>query len=248
MIYLHKILPLFLSPIFIVLVLIGIGIFSKKSVPSMLAAILLLLLSTPILSDHLFRYVEKNAVKSSISNLPKASAIVVLSGMLTDVPTEQGVETEWSDPDRFFEGVNLYKANKASRIIFTRGKLPWGKADATEGDVLRKMAMDFGIPDSSIELTKEAQNTRDEATGVRALLNPNSSDIILVTSAFHMPRAQFLFEQEGINVIPYTVDFKVSAQQMTLMDFLPSAHALYLSDIAIRELIGRAYYRFKGLF
>lgn len=243
MIYLHKILPLLLSPIFIVLVLIGIGIFTRKRLPSLLAAILLLLLSTPIISDHLFRHVERNAVKSSISNLPKANAIVVLSGMLTDVPTEQGVGTEWSDPDRFFEGVNLYKANKARRIIFTRGRLPWGKSDSTEGEVLRKMAMDYGIPETTIELTKKVQNTRDEAIGVRALLNPSESDIILVTSAFHMPRAQFLFEQEGINVIPYPVDFKVSVQQTTLMDFLPNARSLYLSDTAIRELFGHAYYK-----
>lgn len=248
MIYLHKILPIFLSPIFIVLVLIGVGVIFKKRLPCLIAATLLWALSTPLLSSQLFRYVEQYAVKSAMDKVPKASVIVVLSGMLTDVKSENGTITEWGDPDRFFDGINLYKAKKASQIIFTRGKMPWGKSDETEGDYLKKFAIDLGVPDTSIALTKEVQNTRDEAVGVRELLDEKSLDIILVTSAFHMPRAQFLFEQEGLKVTPYPVDFKISEQQITLMDFLPSAQSLSMSDTAIRELIGRAYYKLKAQF
>ena len=245
MIYLHKILPLFLSPVFIALVLIGIGVFFKRRLLCLIAASLLWALSTPILSNQLFRYIEQYAVKSTIDKVPKASVIVVLSGMLTDVRSENGTVTEWVDPDRFLDGINLYKAEKASQIIFTRGKMPWGKSDETEGDYLKKFAIDLGIPDTSITLTKDVQNTRDEAIGVRELLEAKSQDIILVTSAFHMPRARFLFEQQGLKVIPYPVDFKVSVQKITFMDFLPSAHSLYMSDTAIRELLGRAYYILK---
>ena len=248
MIYLHKILPLFLSPVFIVLILIGVGVIFKKRLPCLIAATLLWALSTPLLSSQLFRYVEQYAVKSAMDKVPKASVIVVLSGMLTDVKSENGTITEWGDPDRFFDGINLYKAKKASQIIFTRGKMPWGKSDETEGDYLKKFAIDLGVPDTSIALTKEVQNTRDEAVGVRELPDEKSLDIILVTSAFHMPRAQFLFEQEGLKVTPYPVDFKISEQQITLMDFLPSAQSLSMSDTAIRELIGRAYYKLKAQF
>lgn len=248
MIYLHKILPLFLSPVFIVLILIGVGVIFKKRLPCLIAATLLWALSTPLLSAQLFRYVEQHAVKSALNKVPKVSAIVVLSGMLTDVQSENGIVTEWGDPDRFFGGIDLFKADKASQIIFTRGKMPWGKSDVSEGDYLKKFALDLSVPETSIRLTKEVQNTRDEAIGVREILDEKSLDIILVTSAFHMPRAQFLFEQEGLKVVPYPVDFKVSAQQITLMHFLPGAEALYMSDTAIRELIGRLYYKFKAQF
>ena len=51
------------------------------------------------------------------------------------------------------------------------------------------------------------ENTADEAVTVKALIS-QSKRIILVTSAFHMYRAQMLFEKQGIKMIPYKKDFK----------------------------------------
>ena len=86
------------------------------------------------------------------------------------------------------------------------------------------------------------ENTADEAVAVKELISP-SKRIILVTSAFHMYRAKRLFEKQGFEVIPYRVDYKASGNnQVTFMDFLPSAMNLELTEIAIREIIGRLYY------
>jgi hypothetical protein len=53
---------------------------------------------------------------------------------------------EWSDPDRFFTGVALRKAGKASNLIFTGAKMPWGESSRTEGTSLADYTADYGTP------------------------------------------------------------------------------------------------------
>ena len=90
------------------------------------------------------------------------------------------------------------------------------------------------------------ENTADEAVAVKELISP-SKRIILVTSAFHMYRAKRLFEKQGFEVIPYKVDYKANRDNKnTIMDFLPSANNLELTETSIREIIGRMYYLVKN--
>ena len=71
--------------------------------------------------------------------------------------------------------------------------------------------------------------------------------VLTVTSAFHMYRAQGLFEKQGFEVIPYKVDHKAKRNNKnTIMDFLPSATNLELTETSIREIIGRIYYLVKN--
>jgi uncharacterized SAM-binding protein YcdF (DUF218 family) len=101
--------------------------------------------------------------------------------------------------------------------------MPWDKAKKTEGEVPKEYAISNGIPSDKIFVTKDVENTADEAVAVKELIS-TSKRIILVTSAFHMYRAQRLFEEQGFIVIPYKVDYKTAGESaITVMDFLPSA-------------------------
>lgn len=243
MYYLHKILPIFLSPIFIVFLLVIVGALTKNKKISLLAATLLYLLSTPFVANEAFRYVEGFAVKRPISEVSDAEAIMVLGGMLTSAPTIDGSTPEWSDPDRFFAGIELFKAGKAPEIVFVRSFSPLDGGQEVEGEYQRQMAISMGIPEASIKLTQRAVNTEEEAQGLRKLPMPEGSKIILVTSAFHMNRAEQIFEKAGFEVEAYPVDFKVDQNKhLGLMEFLPDSQSLYHSSVAIRELIGRTYY------
>jgi hypothetical protein len=62
-----------------------------------------------------------------------ASAILVLSGMLGINEVEDSNYIYWRDPDMFFVGIELFKAGKAQKLIFTCGKMPWDKLRKTEG-------------------------------------------------------------------------------------------------------------------
>jgi uncharacterized SAM-binding protein YcdF (DUF218 family) len=240
--YLHKILPIIFLPSGIIIVFLLIGLLKRKSIFTCLALILFYLFSTPIISDSIFKYVEKGQMIKDIKNLPNAEAIVVLGGMFNYVKTETGGKNEWIDADRFYGGVELFKAGKANQIIFTGAKMPWAEKDQeTEGESLKRYAIDMGVPDSAIKISGFVTTTEDESNEVKKLL-PNAKNIILVTSAFHMPRSKSLFERKGFNVISFPVDSKVGISETTVLDFLPNADSFRNSETAIRELLGRLFY------
>jgi uncharacterized SAM-binding protein YcdF (DUF218 family) len=189
---------------------------------------------------------EGSEYRKPISAIDSADAIVVLSGMLEINEVGDSTYVEWGDPDRFFGGISLLKANKAQKLVFTGGKMPWNKAVKTEGAVLKEYATTNGILSDKIFVTKDVENTADEAVAVKELISP-SKRIILVTSAFHMYRARRLFEKQGFVVIPYNVDYKSERnKEITILDFLPSADYLKTTEIGIREIIGRLFYLVKN--
>ena len=128
----------------------------------------------------------------------------------------------------------------------TRGYLPWS-VGKPEGEHLKEVAIDLGIPENKILLTGIVQNTDQEAKSVKSLLSEEGKKVILVTSAFHMPRALKVFEAAGVEVIPFAVDFrsKVERKTLTPMDFIPSASSLNDTSFFVREMIGRLYYKIK---
>lgn len=249
MIYLHKLLPLALSPIALILLLMAWTALWRSRITALLAVVLLYAASVPVLSDPLFRAVEQRQLRLTPEAVEPVQAVVVLSGMMSNIQGKQGVVPEWGDSvDRYFGGVELYAAGKAPRLVFTGGLLPWQGEQEPEGHVLRRIAVRFGVSADAILVSGPAQNTEQESTAVRQLLGPDVQRIVLVTSAFHMSRAQRLFEQIGFVVTPYPVDFRVQVRETTLMDFLPDAGAFLRTDIAVRELLGRGYYALREIF
>ena len=108
--------------------------------------------------------------------------------------------------------------------------------------MLKEYIFSNGIPSEKIYLTKDVENTTDETVAVNELLS-TSKRIILVTSAYHMYRATNLFEKQGFKVIQYKVDFKTNTKfNITFLDLLPNSYNLHLTEIGIREVIGRIYY------
>jgi uncharacterized SAM-binding protein YcdF (DUF218 family) len=193
MITLHKLLPVLVSPLFLLVGIALVALVSRRRVLGFVALMLLWLLSLPVVSDPMWRMLEQQTVRRSVENVQTAQAIVVLSGMARTVQSETGPINEWADAsDRFWAGLELYRAGKAPRLFFTGGKLPWEKTTQTEGDWLSEKAIQFGVPAAAITLTSNVQNTADEAKAVAQILPKGS--IILVTSAFHMPRSRMLFE------------------------------------------------------
>ncbi len=246
MIYLHKILPIFVLPIMLFIILILLGLIKNKKKLIYIAASVLYIISTPIFSNNFFKLVEGNEYRKPISTIDSADAIVVLSGMLEINEVGDSTYVEWGDPDRFYGGIALFKAGKAQKLVFTGGKMPWDKARKTEGEVLKEYAMSNGVPSENILVTKEVENTADEATAVKELIGSNKK-IILVTSAYHIYRAKSLFEKKGFNVISFNVDYKVAVNsKLNILHFLPSTGNLQLTETGVRELIGRLFYLLKN--
>ena len=244
MIYLHKILPLIFSPLMLVIGLIILGIIFNLRKFSLIGVIILILSSLPIVSNKFIAYLEKDYQPIEVAEIENVDAIVVLSGMIRVIGDEENLKYEFNDSvDRFFAGLDLFNNNKSPILILTRGKMPWSLGIA-EGEYLKELAIKYGVSEENIILTDEVQNTDQEAKAIKEILTEDAK-IILVTSAFHMPRAEKVFKAANINLIPYPVDFQNSKSKTTMMDFIPSAGSLFDTSHFVREMIGRLYYNLK---
>jgi len=242
-IYLHKILPMLVSPIFIIIFFLVIGFIFKNKVFIIISIIIFLLSSNSIIANNLKYYLEKDyLIREEI--IPKnINTVVVLSGFLKSSMINEKIITEWADADRFFSGLNVFIENNLKFIVFTRGVVPWSNA-VPEGEYAKKIAVSLGINEDQILLSDISKNTEEEALSIKKILK-NDLNIVLVTSAFHMPRAKFIFEKNDFIVHPYPVDFKYNISNITLIDFIPNAGALNSTSNSLRELIGRIYYLIK---
>jgi uncharacterized SAM-binding protein YcdF (DUF218 family) len=245
MIYLHKILPLIISPLFFIILIISFGIIFKSKKISFLGIVILIICSLPIISNYLTYLLEKDFRPKDITSIEKADAIVVLSGMVTNVKGDKEFKYEFTGSvDRILAGIKLIEKNKAPYLILTRGKVPWSKGKP-EGEILLDFVLNYGIEKQKIILTENVQNTDQEAKAVKKLFPNKDQKIILVTSAFHMPRAIKVFQAAGVDVVPFPVDFRSSNQKFSLMNLIPQASAFDNTSHFIREMQGRIYYQLK---
>lgn len=247
MLIFNKVLPLLVSPLFLFMVWAGWAAWSKRPHRLWPALALLWAAATPWVAQQLVRAVEQQAVLIEPASVPTADAIVLLSGMARTVPTQSAeLRREWNDAaDRFDGAVALWRAGRAPRLLITAGRQPWDLGDDTEGHWLRDQALARGVPSAAVELTPEVENTVAEARAVQAMVP--GGHILLVTSAFHMPRARAEFESAGLRVTAFPVDLRVGLRAFSPQDLLPNADALAQTSLALREGLGRAFYGLKRL-
>lgn len=211
----------------------------------------MIIFSNNIVTNGLWRFIEFPWQRLDYSSASSADAIVVLSGGI-NMPNSNSKIIEWNDADRFFSGVELYKAGKSNKLIFTGGSSPYNPNQSPEGDFYVKTANSMGVPLNDLHTTYPVVNTAGEAKAVRELIQKTfphqSKNIILVTSAFHMKRSKKIFESEKFIVQPFPVDFQSKKRSIRSsisnpLNWFPNARSLSISTLAIREMIGRIYYK-----
>jgi uncharacterized SAM-binding protein YcdF (DUF218 family) len=240
--FLNKLLPVFVLPVGVITLLIVLGALKKWRCASLLAAAALLGGSLPFVANSLLRPLEDAYPARSAGTLPPADAILVLGGIMSPV-RETGLTTEWAETvERFEAGVNIVQLDKAPRLLFT------GDRRGSEGTALQREAVLRGVPPARVAVIGAVGNTADEAAQLRKYCAEHGlRRVILVTSAWHMPRAMRLFRLPGVEIVPFPVDYRsLPNRQLPYMDYLPTAVALEKTELALRECYGIAFYSVFG--
>jgi len=250
MLFLHKLLPIFVLPIGWVVTLLGVALIRKKRWPVVAALALLYVSSLPFVGDHLLRVLESRYPQVSLVQVERADAIVSLSGIFGP-PAKPGCRNclpNLGDANERLEaGIALWQLKKAAHLVFTGGRIPWENQSEVEGAASARVAVARGVPSDNIVITGEVGNTFDEAQAVAAVARERGwSKIILVTSAFHMPRAARMFRRAGVDFFPFPVDFRVGSNgPITILDFLPQAAGLTYTELTLRDLYGMLFYSLR---
>lgn len=249
--FLSKFLPFFVLPLGFALILLVLGAALGRRRTIWAGVFVLLLASNPLIGHVAIRSAEGWAERRAVAQLPVVDAVVVLSAGQPVAPGS-GRVVEWKDANRFFAGTELFLAGKAPLLVFTGASISSEPGVPLEGELLAAKAVGLGVPSQQIAVTKRVFNTADEAREVFALLLTRAVPrprVLLVTAAFHMPRARQLFEQVGLAVEPYPVSFQSSGYRpITFLSFVPSVNALSETHTGLREFYGRAFYWVRAKF
>lgn len=141
--------------------------------------------------------------------------------------------------NRGWEVLRLYHKIKEVKII-TSGYA--GRGDTPEAIRTANIFYELGIPKENIIVHSEPKDTKEESMKMKQLVG--EEPFILVTSAYHMPRAMALFQKEGLNPIAAPSDFKIKYGN----DFfsLPNGQDLAKSEIAWHEYLGYLWSKLRG--
>jgi len=205
--------------------------------------------SSPIVSHFLLRGLEGQYVPARA--YPPADAVVLLGGFtIGPTPPRLYVETNHA-ADRAFNAVRVYRQSGTPKMVLTGGviELITDSADPEARSMFLLLNEHFGIDSADVIFETESRNTRENAAYTKTALEEAGlgTNIILVTSAFHMPRSVAVFKKAGFTVTPapagYFRNKNLSKKPMT---WLPSSGALFESSIALREYVGLVSYKIMG--
>jgi uncharacterized SAM-binding protein YcdF (DUF218 family) len=149
--------------------------------------------------------------------------------------------------ERLTEGARLALKHPQAKVVFTGGVggLLSGGTDAA-GPV-GQLLQDWGIAADRIVLEGKSRNTHENAMFTRDLVQPKPGERwVLVTSAYHMPRAMGVFRHAGFPVVPYPTDYRTHSSVDGLRLFERVGAGLERTDLAFKEWVGLAAYRLTG--
>jgi len=137
---------------------------------------------------------------------------------------------------RIVEGVRITRQLPAARLIVSGGAAD-GQSPSAVGYAI--LAQELGIERKQLEILDSPLDTHQEAQALSMLVGPRS--FILVTSAYHMPRAMRLMHLAGLH--PIAAPTGQLADMPPLRGwgkFMPTSGGLRKTERAIHEYLGLA--------
>ena len=200
---------------------------------------LIYLFSIRVVSDRLIKSLEDWYDQPAVSVIKDVQAMVVLgSGSYDGVPDFDGVgQNSESATVRLGTALRLHRVLRLPMVL-SGGHL--FEDMNTEACLDYRFLRACGVEDRYLIQEGRSRNTAENAKYVKQIYQQHHfKKVILVTSAFHMPRAVALFQREGMNVIPYPTDYKTDKKlRLNVFAFTPSADCLYHNSLAMKEYLG----------
>ena len=232
---------IFLWPLTWALVLLIISLIAKKPKRKRNALIgaiaVLFLFSNRYLLNSFARAWDVEAAELPTRKV--FSAAIMLGGFTGENLKRQGYFNDHSD--RLVEGLYLKNSGRVSHLIITGGNNRPDASNFTEAKWVKKIMLEMNYPDSTVLIDQRSTNTNENAIFTKQLLDSAhlKPPYLLVTSAFHMRRALYIFKKKGIPVIPYPCDYLAGNSSTRFFDyFVPNASVTYAWNYYLKEVVG----------
>jgi uncharacterized SAM-binding protein YcdF (DUF218 family) len=251
--YITRIFWLIVQPLSLVLLLLVLGLllsFLKRRwigrVLVLLAALLLFVSSFTTFGYLLIAPLEQRFVRPT--EPARIDGIVVLGGGMDGEvnSVRHGFELNRSG-DRLVEAVRLALAHPEAKVVIAAGPGALAQEQEPEALAAQRLFEAFGVPASQLVLDDKSRNTEENATFAKGLAGTIEGQTwLLVTSAFHMPRAVGLFRAAEFAVIPWPADYLASGAEGAGIKLDQSTENVAVTNLALREWAGLVGYKLTG--
>ncbi|MGP0060314.1 MAG: YdcF family protein [Beijerinckiaceae bacterium] len=238
----------FLLLIGLIGILLGFGRFAGVGRPMMAGAIIALAIAAfSPLGGLMLRALEDRFPLPS-ADMPAPTGIIVLGGSLDEsISLARKSPALLAAASRLTGALVLAKRYPQARLIFTGGNASLRSTDLSEADGVRDFWLSLGLPPERMSFETTSKNTWENAINTRELVQPKPGETwLLVTSAWHMPRAMGIFRRAGFSVTAYPVDFRTFGDDRDWRLTYVVLDELTALDLALHEWIGLVAYHLTG--
>lgn len=213
------------------------------------------LLSAIILFVTLFTTVGTVALQVLEARFPRTaeepqalSCMIVLGGALdNEINTARGGIELNQAADRFVEALRLARNHPEARILISGGDGSISGGYEGEAEAAERFFSAFGIPPDRLVKENASRTTYENTVNTAELLKSQGlENCLLITSAYHMPRAVGLFRAAGMTVAPWPVDYRTSGIAGLSLDFTQPALNAQITTTAAREWMSLTAYYLAG--
>jgi len=212
--------------------------------------------SSPLSTVLLGRLENRYPPLHDVEGVNGVDTIVLLTGAAWDdprlPPTSQVGETTVV---RLLEAIRLFHLIPEAKVVILGGPLDSDGEDIPVSRIVGKLASAMGIPEERMTLETDSTNTYEHGVEIKKILG--KKPFLLVTSAYHLPRAMAVFQKLGLSSIPAPANFRVIRRDpgvyastgklmKQFISALPSSDNLANSGRALHEYVGFVWYWVRG--
>lgn len=199
--------------------------------------------------NQLLAQLERPYAGRDLGALPACDAAVVLGGGARPSRYDVGGLDLSDAGDRLVMGAELIRRGKVRYLVAGGAAHRVGGQWVAEADLTRGWLQTWGLAHVPVISLGKCVNTRDEAVRVAALCRERGwTNVLLVTSAWHMKRAEAVFRTAGVPVVCVPCDFQSEVGAMTEPEqsWVPRAGGFQTLALYVHEQLGWWAYRWRG--
>ena len=257
--YLAKVLWFLLQPSTLIALVIGYGSiliwtgwarWGRRFVS--IGAVLLLIAGLSPLGNALILPLEDRFPRTNLDQPPPPTGFIVLGGAEDRlVGLARKAPTLNEAGERILETAMLARKFQEAKIAFSGGDAGILYTSDSEAVGAKRMLTDMGVAPHRLILEANARDTYENAVYLRTELDRlgllgTGKRWVLITSAYHMPRAMAAFRKADFEVEPWPVDYRTRGRADLARPFDKVSEGLRRVDVATREWVGLLAYRFAG--
>lgn len=204
-------------------------------------------LSTPLTAVAFVKLLSPHVPTLTSSDAARGATAIVLLGAGMSLHRSRG--ESYGAPTRegslrVLEAARLHRLLGGIPIVASGGN---ASAQYSEAGLMAHQLEQLGVPADKIIKEEKSANTRDHAIYVPPLLKQHGIErFVLVTSQQHIARALGAFRAVGADPVPSTPEVYVASGEYAMEMYLPSTTGLHASERMIYDLVGWAYYKYRG--